>query len=532
MQAKDNLDAIVVGAGFAGLYSLFRLLQLGFSAKIIEAASGVGGTWFWNRYPGARCDIESLEYSYQFSEALQRDWCWQERYASQAEILCYLNHVADRFDLRGDIQLNTRVESAFFDERTGRWRVRCTDGSLASARFLVMATGCLSVPNFPDIPGGADFAGPTYHTGQWPHEGVDFSGSRVGIIGTGSSAIQSIPPIAAQAQHLTVFQRTPSYTVPARNGPLDSAAEARIKADYPGFRARNAMMPFAAFADVGVGRQSALALSSEEREQVYQSWWSKGGLPFLAAFADLMVSREANDTAAEFLRSKIRATVDDAETAEALMPHHILGCKRLCADSNFYATFNRDNVSLVDLKRQPIRRATVRGIQAGDTEYPLDALVYATGFDAMTGALMNIDVRGRAGLKLGEKWRDGPRNYLGLSAAGFPNLFMITGPGSPSVLANMVPAIEQHVDWLGACLAHLKAQGLKVIEATEEAEAQWITHTNEVAHSTLWPQGDSWYIGANIPGKPRIFMPYIGFPNYVATCGRVAAAGYEGFSLS
>ena len=532
MTTERSLDAVVVGAGFAGLYMLHRLRGLGLSARVFEAGDGVGGTWYWNRYPGARCDVESMDYSYSFSDELQQDWTWSERYSAQPEILAYVNHVADRFDLRRDIQLSTRVTSAVFDDTGGRWTVETDRGDHVSARFCIMATGCLSDAQVPDIPGRETFAGPWYHTGRWPHGGVDFTGQRVAVIGTGSSAIQSIPIIARQAKHLFVFQRTPNYSMPAHNAPLDRHYERRVKATYADFRrqARESRVGFV----VERSGDSALAVSADEREREYEKRWQRGGLGFSAAYSDILLSKEANDSAAEFFRKKIRAIVKDPTVAAALTPtDYPLGTKRLCVDTDYYATFNRDNVTLVDLRKTPLESITPRGVRTRDAEYEVDRLVFATGFDAMTGALLKIDIRGRAGLTLREKWAAGPRTYLGLTVAGFPNLFTITGPGSPSVLSNMIVSIEQHVDWIADCLVHLRARGQARIEATVEAEDAWVAHVNEVGHMTLYPLAKSWYMGANVPGKPRIFMPYIGGVGvYRQKCDEVAAAGYAGFTLS
>jgi len=524
-----EFDAVVVGAGFAGLYMLYRLRELGLTVRVFESGDGVGGTWYWNRYPGARCDIESLEYSYQFSEELQQEWSWKERYAPQGEILEYINFVADRFDLRRDIQFETRIESAHFDDASARWTLTTTGGDVVSSPFCIMATGCLSSANMPDFPGMDSFQGATYHTGHWPHEGVDFSGQRVGVIGTGSSAIQSIPEIAKQAEHLTVFQRTPNYSVPANNGPLTSEAEARVKADYPAFRKRNREMPFGAFADAVRGGEEAFADSESDREQTYRDAWERGGLTFLAAYGDLMFDKEANDTAAAFVREKIRAAVNDPETARKLTPTQTLGCKRLCADTHYFETYNLPHVDLVDVSKSPIECLTPVGLRNADGEFELDVIIFATGFDAMTGALLSIDIQGKEGLPLSQKWSAGPRTYLGLMTAGFPNLFLITGPGSPSVLANMVPAIEQHVNWIADCIDHLRISKLSKIEADIEAEDDWVEVVNEIANETLYPQCNSWYLGDNIPGKPRVFMPYIGFPTYVEKCEDVVSKGYEGF---
>jgi cyclohexanone monooxygenase len=532
MSTERSLDAVVVGAGFAGLYMLHRLRGLGLSAHVFEAGDGVGGTWYWNRYPGARCDVESMDYSYSFSDDLQQEWRWTERYAAQPEILKYINHVADRFDLRRDITLSTRVTSAVFDEAAGRWHVETDQGHRVSARFCIMATGCLSDAQVPDIKGRETFAGPWYHTGKWPHGGVDFSGQRVAVIGTGSSAIQSIPIIARQAAHLFVFQRTPNYSMPAHNAPLDREYEQRVKAAYADFRrqARESRVGFV----VERSGDSALAVEPDERHREYEKRWQRGGLGFSAAYSDLLTDKKANDTAAEFFRDKIRAIVRDPAAAAALTPtDYPLGTKRLCVDTDYYATFNRANVTLVDLRKTPIEAITPRGVRTQAAEYVADSHVFATGFDAMTGALLKIDIRGRGGVPLREKWAAGPRTYLGLAVAGFPNLFMITGPGSPSVLSNMIVSIEQHVDWIADCLVHLRGQQRQRIEATVEAEEAWVQHVNEVGHMTLYPLAKSWYMGANVPGKPRIFMPYIGGVGvYRQKCDEVAAAGYTGFTLS
>jgi cyclohexanone monooxygenase len=529
---ERQYDVVVIGAGFAGLYMLHRARGLGLSARVYEAGEGVGGTWYWNRYPGARCDVESMDYSYSFSPELEQEWRWTERYAAQPEILAYIDHVADRFDLRRDIQLATRVTAATFDEAANRWAIATDRGDRVSARFCVMATGCLSAAQVPDVKGLETFAGRWYHTGRWPHEGVDFSGQRVGVIGTGSSAIQSIPIIARQAAHLFVFQRTPNFSIPAHNAPLDPAFEQRVKGSYPEHR-RQARASRVGFVIEG-SDQSALAVSAAERRREYEKRWARGGLGFAFTFADLLTDRSANDTAAEFFRDKIRAIVRDPAVAEALVPRgYPIGTKRLCVDTDYYATFNRDNVTLVDIRTSPIEAITPHGLRTRDAEYTLDSLVFATGFDAMTGALLAIDVRGTKSQTLREKWAAGPRTYLGLAVAGFPNLFLVTGPGSPSVLSNMIVSIEQHVDWIAGCLAHLRQHRRERIEATSDAEEAWVAHVNDVGHATLYPLANSWYMGANVPGKPRVFMPYIGGVGvYRARCDEVAAKGYEGFALS
>ncbi len=524
-------DAVIVGAGFAGMYMLHRLRGMGLSVRLFEAGGGVGGTWYWNRYPGARCDVESMQYSYQFSDELQQEWVWSERYAPQPEILRYANHVADRFDLRRDIQFDTRVYSAIFDEANDRWVLEVGDGERVTATYCVMATGCLSSANTPRFAGVDSFQGETYHTGHWPHEGADFSGKRVGIIGTGSSAIQSIPIIARQTAHLYVFQRTPNYTIPAHNVPLDPAYQAAVKADYAGIRAR-AKQTFPGL-DFKFNTESALASSEEERQREFEARWAYGGIPFMGAFGDLLYDQAANDLAAEFVRGKIREIVHDPEVAEMLSPRNVIGCKRLCVDTGYWATYNRPNVTLIDVSDKPIEAITPVGIRARGREHAVDAIVFATGFDAMTGALLRIDIRGTGGQTLKEKWREGPKTYLGLGIAGFPNLFTITGPGSPSVLTNMLPSIEQHVEWVADCIGYLRDSGLSRIEARAEAEEIWVAHVREVAGGSLRSTCSSWYIGANVPGKPRIFMPYIGgFPAYVQKCNAVAAKGYEGFALA
>jgi cyclohexanone monooxygenase len=513
------------------MYMLHRLRELGFSVRVLEAGSGVGGTWYWNRYPGARCDGESMFYSYQFSESLQQEWEWSERYAAQPEILRYANHVADRFDLRRDIQFDSRVKAATFDEATHRWRVETEDGSSATAHFLVMATGCLSAANKPTFAGLESFAGATYHTGQWPHEGVDFSGKRVAVIGTGSSAIQAIPIIARQAQHLTVFQRTPNYAIPAWNGPLAPETVRAIKADYPAMRARQRSTFTGNMWDAR--DVSALDETPEQRQREYEKRWREGGLGFMAAYRDLLYDDDANATAADFVRSKIREIVRDPATAALLTPKYIIGCKRLCVDTGYYETYNRPNVTLVDVSEKPVEGFVPEGVRQGGQVHALDAVVFATGFDAMTGALNRIDIRNGAGETLREKWRDGPITYLGLSIAGFPNIFTITGPGSPSVLTNMIPTIEHHVDWISDCIDYLRANGKSRIEARHDAEAAWVSHVAAVAERSLRPSCNSWYVGANIAGKPRVFMPYFGgMPAYRKKCHEVAAGGYEGFTLA
>ena len=521
---QTECDAVIVGAGFAGLYMLHRVRELGLSARVYEAGAGIGGTWYWNRYPGARCDVESME----FSPELQQEWEWSDRYAKQAEILAYIEHVADRFGLRDDIQLNTRLTAAHFNEQTERWIVRVPEGEV-SAKYCIMGTGCLSSFNRPDIKGIDSFSGETYDTGNWPHEPITFAGKRVAVIGTGSSGIQSIPVIAEQAEHLTVFQRTANYSVPAHNFKWDRAAQQEFKANYDSFREQNHQSLLGA--NMRLHDRCAADATPEVLAREYQQRWEAGGLPFMASFADLLFNPEANKTAAEFVKRKIRETVKDPAVAELLTPKNPFGCKRLCVDSGYYETFNRDNVTLVDISSTPIAQITANGLVVGANRYDVDVIVFATGFDAMTGTLNKIDIRGIGGRALKEKWAAGPRTYLGIGTAGFPNLFTISGPGSPSVLSVMTHTIEQHVNWIGDCIAYLREQGLSTIEPTAEAEDAWVEHVTEVAKPTVLYTGNSWYLGANIPGKPRVFMPYFGVLPYVQKCTEVVERGYEGFTL-
>jgi cation diffusion facilitator CzcD-associated flavoprotein CzcO len=532
-QTRD-LDALIVGAGFSGLYQLLCLRdRLGLSVQVLEAAGGVGGTWYWNRYPGARCDSESHAYCYSFDEELMREWQWSERYPEQPEIMRYLNHVADRFDLRRDIRFNTRVASAHYDEAANRWHVRTEAGEEFSATFLITAVGCLSTANVPAIPGLESFAGTWYHTGQWPHDGVDFSGKRVGVVGTGSTGIQAIPVIARTAAHLTVFQRTANYSVPARNGPLTETFRRWVRENTAEIRRITRATPNGH--PFVIAERRARATPAEERQALYEAAWEKGGLQFRATFQDLLVDKEANDTAADFIRGKIREIVKDPATAAKLSDiDHPYAAKRPPIDTDYFETYNRGNVSLIDVRAAPIERITPEGIRTREGDYGLDIIVFATGFDAMTGPLLRMDIRGRDGLPLAEAWEAGPRNYLGLQVAGFPNLFTVTGPGSPSVLCNMPVAIEQHVEWITDCIAHLRARGLNRIEPKPEAVDQWVDQVNAAANATLLPlAAHSWFLGANVPGKPRVFMPYAGgMARYREICADVAASGYQGFVLS
>jgi cyclohexanone monooxygenase len=522
------VDAVVVGAGFGGMYMLHKLRELGVSVQGFEAGDDVGGTWYWNRYPGARCDVPSLYYSYTWSEELQTEWRWTEKYAAQPEILRYANHVADRFDLRPLIAFETRVLSATFDDAANRWLVVTDRGDEVSARWLIAATGCLSTPRAPAIPGVDTFKGATYHTGGWPHEGVDFSGQRVAVIGTGSSGIQSIPQIAAQAEHVTVFQRTPNFSIPARNTPLTDDDLEAFRQMYPDYIAmvKGPGMGFG-------GRGGEMPIPDDEAQRKrYEELWAIGGAGFLAAWGNLLTSVEVNERAASFVREKIAETVKNPKTAKALQPFdHPLGTKRICVDIDYFETYNRPNVTLVNLRETPIEAITADGVRTSEATYPVDAIVFATGFDAMTGALLAIDIKGAGGADFRAAWAEGPKAYLGLAVAGFPNLFLITGPGSPSVLSNMINSIEQHVEWITGCVAYMRDNGLTRIAADADAQEAWVAHVRRVADKTLFPRAASWYMGANIPGKPRVFMPYIGV-GYRKKCDGVAAAGYEGFVLA
>ena len=533
--AATAFDAIVIGAGVGGLYALHRLRdKLGMRVRVLEAGADVGGTWYWNRYPGCRCDVESLEYSFAFDNALQQEWSWPERYGNQPEILEYVSHVAERFDLRRDIQFNTRVASATYDRASNRWTVQTRAGERYNAPICVMATGNLSVPRVPDIAGLQSFKGRWVHTGMWPHEPVDFTGLRVGVIGTGSSGVQSIPIIARQARHLTVFQRTANFILPANNGPMDKALEARHKAEYPERRRAAYDTPFG-IAGYPPPVKSALAASPQEREAEYERKWAEGGsISFLYSYTDLLTSKEANDTAARFVRDKIRLIVKDPAAAELLCPDdHPIGTKRLVLDTGYYETYNRDNVALVNARKAPIREITPHGLRTTEAAYELDAIVFATGFDAMTGALKEIDVRTTDGRSLTADWAQGPHTMLGIMCAGFPNLFIITGPGSPGVKSQMILSCEQHVDWIVDCLAYMAANGFGAVEPTEEAQAAWTRHVGDVANATLYPLANSWYMGANIPGKHRVFMPYVGgVHTYKRKCDEIAAKGYEGFTMT
>ncbi|WP_149541333.1 flavin-containing monooxygenase [Siccirubricoccus phaeus] len=529
-----SYDALIIGAGFSGMYQLHALRdRLGLKALVLEAGSGVGGTWYWNRYPGARCDSESHSYNYTFSKELLAEWRWSERYPEQPEILRYLNHVADRFDLKRDIRFDSRVTGARYDEAANLWHVTTEKGDHYSAQFLITAVGCLSTANVPKIPGLEEFAGDWYHTGQWPHGGVDFTGKRVGQIGTGSTGIQAVPVIAAQAGHLTVFQRTANYSVPAHNAPLTPEFQAWLDSNreevVQTMRSTPNGHPFT------IAERKVFDVDAEERERIYEAAWAKGGLQFRASFQDLLVDKTANDTASEFIKRKIRGIVKDPRKAAILSDiDHPYAAKRPPIDTHYFEAYNRPNVDVVNLREEPIERITPTGIKTSARDYPLDIIVFATGFDAMTGPLLRLNIQGAGGQSLAEAWAAGPRNYLGLQVAGFPNLFTITGPGSPSVLCNMPIAIEQHVEWITGCIDAMRKRGLRRIETTEEAMEGWVAEVNRAADATLLPQAKhSWYLGANVPGKPRVFMPYAGgMAHYRRICDQVAAKGYEGFVLS
>ncbi|WP_312506777.1 NAD(P)/FAD-dependent oxidoreductase [Lysinibacillus sp.] len=531
-QTVNEVDAVVLGAGFAGLYMLHQLRSNGFSTIVYEAGDGVGGVWYWNRYPGARCDIESIYYNYTFSKELYEEWTWTSRFPEQEEILRYLNYVTDRFQLRESIQFNTRVHAAHFDEEQNKWLIHLNDGQRILTKYFITGIGCLSAANIPNIQGLQQFHGKWYHTGHWPHEKVNFKGKRVGIIGTGSSGIQAIPVIAKEAAHLTVFQRTPQYTIPARNHPYDNDFIKETKQNFETLK--HAMRNSVSGTPFAQNQQSAMEDSDDRRLEVFEEAWAQGGFAFSVTYHDLLTNEQSNEEAAEFIRSKIRQTVKDPIVAERLCPTYMYGTKRQVLDSDYFETYNRDNVLLVDVKASPIQRITETGIQTSDDQYDLDIIIFATGYDGMTGPLFKIDIRGRGGVALKEKWENGAsvQTYLGLTTAGSPNLFMITGPESPSVLVNMPVAIEQHVEWIAQCINYLREHDIEIMEPFEEAEIAWSKHCREIANETLYVKGDSWYTGANIEGKPRSFLIYLGgFDYYTKRCNEVAQNHYEGFKL-
>ena len=531
---RTDYDAIVIGAGFSGLGMLWRLREeLGLNVRVFERGDDVGGTWYWNRYPGARCDSESYIYCFSFSEDLLQDWNWSGKYPEQPEILRYLQHVADRFDLRRDIQFETRVTAAHWDEETSCWRVTTDDGETATAQHLISGIGCISTGNIPDIPGLESFRGAWHHTGAWPHEGVDSTGKRVAVIGTGSSGVQSIPVIAEQAEHLTVFQRTAQYTIPARHGTVDRKfLEEQVKPNYAEILEKARWS--AGGIDVDFTERLASEVTEEERQAIYEAGWETGGHRFIfGSFRDITTDLDSNFTASEFIRNKIRATVKDPAMVEKLLPlDHPLGSKRALIDTNYFETYNRDNVALVDLKKDPIVRITETGIDTESEQFDFDIIVFATGFDAMTGSFFRMDIRGEGGYELKDAWAEGPKTYLGLQVDRFPNFFMITGPGSPSVLSNMPVSIEQHIEWIADLIADMRERGVDTVQPEAKAQADWVQHVNDVASQTLYVQANSWYLGANIPGKPRVFMPYAGGVGpYRQKCVEIAEAGYTGFDF-
>lgn len=534
MRQQNNYDVIVVGAGFAGIYAVHKFRdQMNLNVKAFEAGSDVGGTWYWNRYPGARCDIESIHYSYSFDEGLQQEWRWSEKFAAQPEILAYLNHVADRFDIRRSIDFNTQINSMVWEESKAMWRVTTDDGEVSYAQFVISGAGNLSVPKEPEFPGVEDFAGEVYLTGNWPHEPVDFRGKRVGVVGTGASGIQVISEIAKDAKELTVFQRTPNFATPIGNAPTDSQEESVQKARYSEIRdaSRNHFLgvPYDQV------QPSALAVSAEEREKVYTERWDAGGFRlFIDSFQDVLVDKEANDTAAEYIRDRIRSRVKDPEVAEMLAPKgYSYATKRPPLETNYYEVYNQDNVELVDVKAAPIKCITPTGAKTSDAEYQFDVLVLATGFDAMTGPLLAMGIVGREGMRLEDKWADGPHTYLGIAISGFPNLFTVTGPQSPSVLYNMPLAIEDHVNFAADSIAYSREHDLAAMDANSDASDRWVDHTAEVAAATLLPETNSWYMGSNIPGKPRKCMVYLaGAPTYRKICDDVVQNDYEGFDFT
>jgi cyclohexanone monooxygenase len=528
---ERTLDVVIIGAGFGGLYAVHRLRQLGLSLRAYDAAGGVGGTWWWNRYPGARVDFPGGPfYCYTFSEELVREWDWKETQPDQGSVLAYLEYVADKFDLRRDIQLNTRIESARFDEQSQRWLLETDAGEHINAQFLVCATGTLSAQatNLPDIPGLDDFLGEIYHTGHWPQEEVHFAGKRVGVIGTGSSGVQAIPIIAESAGHLTVFQRTPQYTVPARNRPIPPEIGRQSKETWPQLRQNMLTSPQGAPYPPKEPR-SALEDDDEQRREVYEQGWEEGALAFLSTYADTLINPEANRYISDFVREKISQTVHDPQVAAKLMPDYYFATKRQIFDGGYLETFNRDNVTLVDLREDPIESVTADAVVTRKGVHPLDMLVLATGYDAMTGALRRLNPVGRHGQRLADEWADGVRTHLGLGISGFPNLFMIHGPESPSVLFNMPLGAELQTDWIADCIAHLRTQRLATIEPKPDAERGWSAQVKAIADQTLFPHTDSWYTGANIPGKPRQFAIHLAGSEYYRSLAAEATDGYPNF---
>lgn len=533
LNPAETVDAVVVGAGFSGMYQLHRLREMGLSVQVFEAGEDVGGTWFWNRYPGARVDIESMAYSFSFSKELEQDWVWSEKYSPQPELLRYAQHVADRFDLKRNITFNTRVESAHFDDDKDEWLITTECGKRVRARYFVMATGVLSAAKTPDIAGRDSYKGETYQTGLWPKEGVDFTGKRVAVIGTGSSAVQSIPLIAEEADELVVYQRTAAFSTPAFNRPLSNSEIDTMKGNYEQYRQEQRLSP-AGIINPERQMERVMDVPKEERQRRFEAAWDEGLLTgLMSTFSDIQLDEAANHEVSEFIRERIRNTVQDKQTADDLMPTAFpYSTKRPCIDTDYYETYNRDNVSLVNLRRTPIEAINETGIETAEGAREFDAIIYATGFDAMTGPLLRVDIRGRGGKRLVDAWIDGPRSYLGIAIHGFPNMFTITGPSSPSVLSNMLVSIEQHVDWVADCIAWMNENGKTAIEPSDEAERDWAEHTAQLAGMTLFPKADSWYMGANVPGKPRMFLAYVGGVGaYRLICDQIAATGYHGFDV-
>ncbi|MGW4068300.1 flavin-containing monooxygenase [Nocardia grenadensis] len=533
-QGAREIDAVVVGAGFAGLYTLYKLRELGLSVQVYEAGAGLGGTWYWNRYPGARVDVKSMYYNYSFDAELEQEWEWTEKLPPQPELLRYINHVADRFDLRKDVQLRTRVTAAVYDEAAAQWRITTDRGEVVSARFAIMATGCLSAPKMVEVPGIETFRGRSFHTGNWPDQEVDFSGRRVAVIGTGSSGVQVIPLVAETAEQLTVFQRTANYVLPAGNHAIDPEFQRDIKSRYRQVREANRKSSF------GIARpeatKGALEVSEDERNAFYRAVWEDKNselVSMLTGFTDTLVDEAANETAAQFIRDRIAEIVTDPAVARLLQPSGLFGVKRPVLGTDYYETFNRPNVRLVDVSATPLEQITEAGLETTQESFEFDDIIYATGYDAMTGALDAVDIRGRGGVSLREKWADGPLTYLGLAVAGFPNLFTITGPGSPAVLSNMMVSIEQHVDWVADAIEVMRAKGVTTMEARTDAEREWTRHVGEAGDMTLYPKVDSWYVGSNVPGKPRVMYAYIGgVGTFREKCDQVAADDYTGFTLT
>jgi cation diffusion facilitator CzcD-associated flavoprotein CzcO len=525
----EHYDAVIIGAGVSGMYALHHLREMGLSVRVYDGASDVGGTWWYNRYPGARVDGPgSPFYCYTFSEELMKEWDWAETQSEQSAVLAYLEHVADRFDLRRDIQFETWVQDARYDEAAQRWTVETSTGVRASAQFLICAVGALSTANMPDIPGINDFAGECYHTGRWPHEPVSFEGKRVAVIGTGSSGIQSIPEIAKEAAHVTVLQRTPQYAFPAGNRPITPEDMADARANWESIRAKMYAHPGGFPCDTHA--RMALDDTPEERRALFEKLWQRGSFHFfLDGYNDIAMSEEANASLADFVRDKILERVRDPEIAEKLMPDHFVMTKRPILEDGYFETFNRDNVTLVDLREDPIERFTPTSVVTRTGEHPIDVLVLATGFDAISGTMLRLNPKGRGGVSLKERWSDRFHNYLGLQVAGFPNLFMIHGPGSPGVFYNMPLGAERQMDWIGNCIRHLSERELGAVEPTTASEEAWGNEVSALADITLFPRTDSWWTGANIPGKPRYFSAYLIGMNYYQRISDVAAGDYEGF---